>query len=299
VAREIEVLVPGRPSCDLVFTGLTSWPAAGREVYASGIGVAAGGHFNTAAALARLGVSVALVAAVGDDEWGAIVRREAAAEGLPVELVEVVPGTPTPVSVALNDGGNRGFVTYAPGWDVAEARFVGAALQLLGRGAVAHVHGDLSGATPRLLPAAREAGATYSVDAHDAGPRLAAPEIRSLVASLDLLFVNEDEALAMTGADDWREALRELTAETPHVVVKRGADGSACSVDGAVYESPARSATVVDATGAGDCFVAGYLWALRRGRGPAACLEAGNVCGAAAVSALGGYRGAPRERELA
>jgi sugar/nucleoside kinase (ribokinase family) len=291
------VLVPGRPSCDLVFSGLGDWPASGREVYADGLAVAAGGHFNTAAALARLNVRVALVAAVGDDAWGELVRRAARTEGLPEEHLHVVDA-PTPVSVALNHGGDRGFATYAPGWDRAEPAIVAAATTVLERGAVEHLHGDLSGVTRRLLPAARAAGATVSVDAHEAGPWLASSEVRGLAASADLLFVNEDEAIAMSGAGDWRTALDELATRTPHVVVKRGAAGAAAAVDGAVHEAPALPATVVDATGAGDCFVAGYLWALRRGRPPQARLEAGNRCGAAAVAVAGGYAGAPREAEL-
>jgi sugar/nucleoside kinase (ribokinase family) len=298
VSREIEVLVPGRPSCDLIFSELASWPAVGREVYAGGLGVAAGGHFNTAAALSRLGVRVALVATVGDDAWGEIVLREVRAEGLPEQYVQVLPSTPTPVSVALNLAGDRGFVTYGPGWDDAEAAVVAETRSLLERGAVEHVHGDLSKATAGLLAAARAVGTTYSVDAHEAGPWLASTAVQEVAAAVDVLFANEDEALAMTGAGDWRSALSELAARTPHVVLKRGENGAACATGGRLFESPARPAVAVDATGAGDCFAAGYLWALRGGRSPDGCLDAGNACGAAAVSVVGGYRGALRESDL-
>lgn len=298
MGREIEVLVPGRPSCDLVFHGLAEWPELGREVYSAGLGVAAGGHFNTAAALARLNVRVALVATVGDDRWGEIVLDAARAEGLPLRHLHVLPGEPTPVSVALGLGGDRGFVTYAPGYDAAERTVVAETRALLEPGSVEHVHGDLSRSTPDLLATAHAAGTTYSVDAHQAGPWLAAEAIGELAAAVDILFANEDEALAMTGAADWRDAIALLGERTPHVVVKRGAEGAACLAGGELHESPARPAEVVDATGAGDCFVAGYLWAWRRGQPPAACLEAGNRCGAAAVAAPGGYAGAPREADV-
>jgi sugar/nucleoside kinase (ribokinase family) len=270
----------------------------GREVYAEGFGVTAGAHFNTAAALARLNVRVALVGAVGADELGSIVLRAAREEGLPEEFVHVLPAVPTAVSVALNLGGDRGFVTYSPDYDRIEAHVIAATRALLEDGAASHVHGDLSHGTIDLLDAARSAGTTYSVDAHDAGPSLASREVRELVASVDLLFANEREALAMTGADDWRTALRELARDTRHVVLKRGELGSAAAVGGELHEAPAKPVRVLDATGAGDCFVAGYLWAYRRGRSPAACLEAGNLCGAAAVGSIGGYRGALREADV-
>ena len=293
------MLVPGSPSCDLVFAGLSAWPAAGREVYAGGLGVAAGAHFNTAAALRRLNVRVALVAAVGDDVWGDLVLRDVRAERLPEEHVRVLTGVSTPVSAALNFAGDRGFVTHAPAYETIVADVVSRARELLSAGRVAHVHGDLSTSTRTLLDAARAAGSTYSVDAHEAGPWLAESRVRALVADVDLLFANEDEAIAMTGVSDWRAALLALAREVPHVVLKRGAAGAACAVAGDVWEAPALPATVVDATGAGDCFAAGYLWALRRGRPPAACLEAGHRCGAAAVGAMGGFRGAPTEDDLA
>jgi sugar/nucleoside kinase (ribokinase family) len=290
-------VVPGRPTCDLVFTELSTWPSVGREVYAGGFAVAAGAHFNTAAALARLNVRVALVAAVGDDECGEIVLRAVRDEGLPEQFVHVLPSVPTAVSVALNHEGDRGFVTYSPNYGLVEAQVIATTRALLESG-VSHVHGDLSKATPELLAAARSAGATYSVDTHDAGSVLASAEVRDLVADVDMLFANEREALAMTGATDWRSALLKLARETPHVVLKRGEHGSACMVAGKVHEAPARRATVVDATGAGDCFVAGYLWAYRRDRPTAACLAAANICGAAAVASVGGYRGALREPDL-
>ena len=296
---ELEILVPGRPSCDLVFSHVHGWPRVGREVYADGLATAAGGHFNIAAALRRLNVAVALVGVVGRDPWGDAVLRDLRAERLPEEFVQIVPSIPTPVSVSLNHDGDRGFVTYAPGWETAEEPIVAMTLELLATRSVRHVHGDLSSVSRRVLPTAREAGATFSVDAHEAGPWLASAAVRDLVATVDVLFVNENEALAMTGVADPDAALRELARVVPHVVLKRGRNGAAALRRGQIHEVAGIDVEVVDATGAGDCFVAGYLWALLRGRDASACLELANRCGAAAVRAPGGFRAAPAEHELA
>jgi sugar/nucleoside kinase (ribokinase family) len=288
---EFDVLVPGRPSCDLVFSSLAAWPELGREVYADGFSAHAGAHFNTAAALARLGLSVAFVAVVGADQWGEMVLRDLRAEGLSDTYVRVLEALPTPVSVALNLAGDRGFVTYAPRHDVSESEFLQLSRDVLGSAEVRHVHADLS-AAPGLLAAARRAGASLSVEAYDAGPELASDEVRAVVAAADLVFANEDEATAIGGS--WRG----LGRISRHAIVKRGARGAVAMVDGDAIEEPALAADVVDATGAGDCFAAGYLWGHLRGLAPETCLPLANFCGAAAVRQVGGYRGALREGDL-
>jgi sugar/nucleoside kinase (ribokinase family) len=286
-----DVVVPGRPSCDLVFSSLREWPRLGREVYADAVSVHAGAHFNTAAALTRLGLRVAFVAVVGPDPFGDVVLRDLRAEGLSDEYVRVLESVPTTVSVALNFDGDRGFVTYSPHHARAEAEFVGLGRQLLASARVRHVHADLSAATS-LLDAVRDAGASLSVEAYDAGPELASARVRDLVGAADIVFANEDEAAAIAGS--WR-ALGELSR---NAVIKRGALGAVAIIDGEAIEAPAEPAAVVDATGAGDCFAAGYLWAHLRGLPPETCLALANLCGAAAVRVPGGYRGAPTEAEL-
>jgi sugar/nucleoside kinase (ribokinase family) len=219
------------------------------------------------------------------------------AEELAEDYVQVVPGLATPLSVALNHAGDRGFVTFEPDYGRAESAFAGATEALLEARAVRHVHADVS-VSQRVLEAARRSGATLSVDAYDAGEQLASEAVRDVVAAADLLFVNEAEALAMTGAASEEEAGRELAARCPHVVVKRGARGARAYVAADVVEAPTKPVEVVDATGAGDCFAAGYLWGRLAGLPPGACLAVGNLCGGMAVAELGGYRGAPTIAEL-
>jgi sugar/nucleoside kinase (ribokinase family) len=297
VAAKIDVVVPGRPTLDVVLTGLDEWPRAGREIYARELALGGGAHMNTAAALARLELGVAFVAVVGDDAAGEWVLRAVHREALPVEHVEVLADVPTPVSVALNLAGDRGFVTFGPEHERGERRYVQRTLELLAERPVRHVHGDLS-ATGYLLDAARSAGATVSVDAHDGGAWLASDDVRRVTSSVDVLFVNESEATGITGARDPDAAARRLADDCSHVVLKRCAEGAAAHVDGRVVHAEAVPADVVDATGAGDCFVAGYLWGYLGGRPTETCLALGNICGARGVGRLGGYAGAPTLAEL-
>ncbi|WP_244942965.1 sugar kinase [Streptomyces inhibens] len=83
------------------------------------------------------------------------------------------------------------------------------------------------------------------------------------------------------------------------VVVKLGADGAtAFTDDGCLYHQPAKAVRAVDAVGAGDAFVAGYLSALLDGEGPAGRLERAVTTGAFAVASHGDWEGAPTRPEL-
>ena len=102
----------------------------------------------------------------------------------------------------------------------------------------------------------------------------------------------------MAGVDDLHQALGRLASACPCVVVKRGALGAAATSAGQVVERPAEPAEVVDTTGAGDCFNAGFLVGWLAGLPLADALTLANFCGARAVEAFGGYRGCPRADEL-
>ena len=101
-------------------------------------------------------------------------------------------------------------------------------------------------------------------------------------------FLNEDElptALAGTSVD---AGLAAFSAEIPGVVVvKRASSGAVCVSDGRLYESSVRSIDVVDETGAGDAFAAGFLYAAFSGGPLARCLRAGNWTAERAIQVPG------------
>src|SRR5215218_2893349 len=109
-----DVLVIGRPSCDLIFTGLPSWPNVGREIFAQRLTVSAGGAFNTVAALHRLGLRSGLVGIVGSDSWSERSLDGIRSEGVPTDLLLALDQPLPSVSVCLTHAGDRGFVTYEP-----------------------------------------------------------------------------------------------------------------------------------------------------------------------------------------
>lgn len=253
---------------------------AAASVSFSGGGSAA----NAAAWLAALGVPVALVTRVGDDVAGRGAVAELEAAGVEVRA-GVDPSLPTGTCVVVvTPGGER---TMLPD------RGANDALTPADLGDVAHVH--LSGYTLlhvgsraaglAALASARTAGATISVDPSSAAPLRACPEFLSFVVGVDVLLPNRDELAVLTGTTDVEAGARALAAHVGEVVVTLGADGALWTDGTSVLREPAASVAVVDSTGAGDAFAAG--WIAARTRGPEAALRSACAAGARAVAGAG------------
>jgi sugar/nucleoside kinase (ribokinase family) len=288
-----DLLVVGHPSIDLMFAGLPQWPEVGLDLEVGSFGMGAGTSFNTPAAANRLGLRVGYVALVGTDLWSDLVRREFATEGLPDDLVQSVDHPAPFVSVALNHDQDRGFVTYEASDPDDDRLLQAAAVETISSVNARHFHGYAGTESTELSEIAHRRGMTVSLDAWG-GPwwdELGALE--DILRHADIVFANESEALAMTGAGDARSALTRLGEFTPCVVIKRSADGSIGLAGGEAREAPAEPANVLDTTGAGDCFNAGFLVGWLAGLPLEENLILGNLCGARAIEAFGGYRGCP------
>lgn len=293
-----DILVIGRPQCDLVFTGLPQWPCCGQEIYARDLLVTVGGTFNVVAALNRLGIRVGMVGNVGNDEWSGLCLKAMREEGVATDLMAVLDRPLPSLSVCMTHDGDRGFLTYdvpypAPGLACA-ANVIGA---------VEHEEADfllcyLSSSVDAYAPIARRRGMTVVADCGWDEKWLTSDELKTLFPLTDILFANEPEACAITGESDPVKALHALGRAVPFVVVKRGAAGASALVEGREFHAPTEPVEVVDATGAGDCFNAGFLYGLHQDHSIEDCLRLGNICGGLAVAVPGGYAGAPTESQL-
>jgi sugar/nucleoside kinase (ribokinase family) len=105
---------------------------------------------------------------------------------------------------------------------------------------------------------------------------------------IDILFANEHELAALTQNDDFERSVTDLSAKLPVLVVTRGADGAIAVAGGERAHVPAEPiAKVVDTTGAGDLFAAGFLFGHVRGRPLRDCLKLGAICAAEVISHYG------------
>ncbi|MEM9779344.1 MAG: PfkB family carbohydrate kinase [Pseudomonadota bacterium] len=272
------VVCAGRLYTDLVFTGLGALPQLGTETFAEGLTIhPGGGAFITAAHLVSLGRPTALLAFLPPAPFDAALSAQLAQAGVDLDLCRAAaPGVDPQLTVAMSHGADRAFLTRRSGAAVPD---LPNALQ-----GFAHLHiGELTTLleAPDLVPAARTAGMTISLDCGWDAEALARTDLAPLLADIDVLLPNEAEAEALSG-NGLPLPCASLT------VIKRGAEGSEAVTASHRHQSAAKPVDVVDTTGAGDAFNAGFLDAWLAGRTLTACLEAGNAQGALAVSATGG-----------
>jgi sugar/nucleoside kinase (ribokinase family) len=292
-----DLFVVGRPSVDVMFADLEQWPELGNDIEAAGLGVCAGTSFNTPAAANRIGLRVAYVAETGTDVWSQMIRDEFEAERLSTEFL-VVHDRPLPaVSVALNFEGDRGFVSHWPRGPETDGRLEERAHSLLRSVDARHLHAQMDD-MPALESAARARGMTVSLDAFDGASWASPRPVVELLQHADVLLANEAEACAMAGTKDPDTALELLGAQCDCVVIRCGAGGAVGIAGGEVAAVPADIVEVVDTTGAGDCFNAGFLGGWLSGLPIEHSLVLGVICGSGSVTDFGGYRGCPRAEEF-
>jgi sugar/nucleoside kinase (ribokinase family) len=317
----LDLLVIGDCNPDVMVVGGDVTPAFGQqEKLVEQISLEIGGSASiTAVAAARLGLRVALAAAVGDDPAGRFMLGQLAAEGVDTAPVAVRAAVPTGMTVALSAGGDRAILTATGAVATLTARDVPPALLARAR----HVHvssyflvaDSLGPGLAALLGAARAAGASTSLDTNwDPAQRWGDGGLAAALAHLSLLLPNEAEALhlaggalgraggathlaggalGLAGAATLEQAVSALTAAGPRLVVKLGERG-ALGADGAQqFLAAPPPVTVTDTTGAGDCFNAGVIAGLLSGADLPSAVALGCAVGAASTRAPGGTAGAP------
>jgi sugar/nucleoside kinase (ribokinase family) len=295
-----DLVVVGDCNPDVLVTGDDVTPGFGQqEKLVGAISMVVGGSAAiTAVAAARLGLRVALVAAIGADAAGSFMLAELAREGVDTAAVVVRPDAPTAMTVALSRGEDRAILTAIGAAASLTAADVPAELIRTAR----HVHASsyflledsLGAGLAGLFRAARAAGATTSLDTNwDPAGRWGDDRLRAAMAQTDLLLPNEAEALRLSGEQTLRDAVPALAAAGSRLVIKLGARG-ALSVDGPHrYRVRPPEVPPVDTTGAGDCFNAGLLAGLARGLPLPEAAALGCAVGAASTQAPGGTASCP------
>ena len=299
-AQRLDLVVVGDCNPDVLVLGDDVTPAFGQqEKLVDGIWMVVGGSAATAViAAARLGLSVGLVAAVGADPAGDFMLGQLAREGVGIAAVAVHDTAPTGMTVALSRGADRAILT-APG-AVASLTAQDVPAALLARARHVHVSSyfllerSLGPGLAAVLAAARAAGATTSLDTNwDPAGKWGDDHLHAALAQTDVLLPNETEALRIAGAPALPAAAGALTAAGRRLVVKLGERGALCA-DGPVWHrAELPPVTPVDATGAGDCVIAGLIGGLLRGLALPDAAALGCAVGALSTQAAGGTASSP------
>jgi sugar/nucleoside kinase (ribokinase family) len=145
-----------------------------------------------------------------------------------------------------------------------------------------------------LFAAARARGVAVAVDPASVGflVEVGAAQFLDWTEGADWIFANESEAEALTGVVGYEAQMRALGERFGTVLIKRGRLGAALGGrDGVRVLLPAPEVSVVDSTGAGDAFAAGFIAAHLAGEDEASALAKGIAAGAKAVQVIGGQPG--------
>ena len=287
-----DVLVPGNYFCDVIFTGMPSFPEPGTEIWCQDLHVVPGGMLNTVVAMKRLGLRVGWAGALGNDFFSRFIREWAIEEGLGLDLVSQGNSPLRRVTVALPLHSERAFVSYVdPAPDPVEL-----AQRHLKERRIRHLHFSglvVDGRLPALLRECRARAIEVSMDCQHREDSLEDPLLREILGLLDLFMPNAVEARRLTGRSDVDGAARDLGKIVPTLVIKEGDRGARCWQGGRCYRAPALPVTVTDTTGAGDVFNAAFIAARLAGAEPLACLQRGTVAGSLSTQKAGGANSAP------
>jgi sugar/nucleoside kinase (ribokinase family) len=298
----MRILVVGELNPDLVLASLTGTPEPGQEVVARDFALRLGSSSAICASgLAKLGNDVALLGRVGGDGFGRFCVEQLAATGVDVGLVRPDPSFQTGVTVSISDR-DRALITYPGVMERLQADE--ATDSLLARFRHLHVSAyflqrGLKPGLPDLFRRARALGLTTSLDPGDDPYNVWGTEIRDVLRYTNVLLLNEIELERITGSADIDQGLGGLATDSMVAVAKLGGRGAAASdASGAIERMPAMDVEVLDTTGAGDSFNAGFLHGWLRGWGLARALRCGTVCGGLSTRGLGGCETQPDLTEM-
>ena len=295
-----DLVVIGDCNPDVLVLGDDVTPAFGQqEKLVDTVSLVIGGSAAiTAVAAARLGVSVALVAAVGADPAGQFMLDQLTREGVDVSAVAVRDAEPTGMTVALSNGADRAILTALGA--VASLTPSDIPGDLLGQARHVHVSSyflladSLGPGLAGVLATARAAGARTSLDTNwDPSGRWLDERLTAVIGQADLLLPNEAEAVRLAGTTDLGSAVRTLGVNGLGLVVKRGERGVLCVAGPQQWQVSLPPVVPVDSTGAGDCCNAGLIAGLLDGLALPDAAALGCAAGALSTQAAGGTAGCP------
>ena len=298
--KRFDIALFGSVFVDHVLTGLARLPGLGEEVFAKNYhSEAGGGCLNTACGMAMLGASPTCFALVGKDDSEWLLNR-VRSFGVQTDNVRF-SDQPTGMTVAASLEADRAFITYDGANEALFAWLESPELpeQLA---TARHVHFACPLPPETGLPIVRKLhtlGSTVSLDVGWQEAWLRDATVWPLLAELDWFLPNESEANMLTGQADVEAIFRTFHSRgVRRVTVKLGPRGAALWNGVDTLRASAIPVTVVDTTGAGDAFNAGFLHAFLAGLPDETCLNRGALCGSLSVRKAGSVEAFPNLDEV-
>ena len=298
----MKLLAAGELNPDLILSNYQIFPALGKEVLVDNLQLTLGSSSAICAVqFARLGNHVAFAGNVGADVYGDFCIAALQQEGINISLIHRRADLKTGITVCITSASDRALITY-PGAmsslqvaDLPKNVFAG----------FRHFHvssyflqDSLRPGLKGLFREARRQGVSTSLDpGHDPKGRWSTDLIDTL-QEVDVFLPNETELQQIARCTDVVDGLRKLNNGHTLVVAKLGKEGCIVLSEGQPMKVSSLAVEVVDTTGAGDSFDAGFLHAWLRGWPLQRCLSFAVACGALSTRGLGGTTAQATEQEV-
>jgi len=306
MTNQRDCLCAGIIVADQVCEPISRIPAAGQLALTSRLSFTIGGcAANVAVDMAQLGLSVGISGCVGDDLFGRALVDMLRERGVQTDGLICVSEVPTAGTFVINvQGEDRRFIhCLGANAEYDPARITDKELQ---RHRILYLGGYclLDNISPErvrdLFERARNLGVRTVLDVVVGDREDCWNWVAPVLPWTDIFLPNNDEAARITGeTEPWKQAQRIRGAGCKTVVIT-------CGGDGAIYSGPAGNfaigvhrVPIIDPTGTGDAFVAGFVSGWLRDLSPADCLRYGSALGASCVQAIGATTGILTADELA
>ena len=287
-----DLICAGMALVDSIIRGFDPEPVSASGYRAVSSSLNAGGEaVNEAVAAARLGLKTAILCGLGRDDAGDIVRNLLSRSGVDTGRITESPMTPVTTMFVSADGSRKSVTNEAHRYNFHPERSPGlfTDAKALMLGSLFRAPFDDPEIIHSVLSAAKAAGQTVFADTKLPNFRfLGLDDVRESLPLIDFLTPNEDEAKYYTGRDDPDEMAQVfLDYGVKNVIIKLGPKGCLLKSADESIRLPACPVKAVDATGAGDNFLAGFASEILRGAGRQEALRFANACGAICTSAVG------------
>jgi sugar/nucleoside kinase (ribokinase family) len=254
-----------------------------------------GSAANTVAGVASFGGRAAFIGRIADDTFGRVFAHDLRSIGVEFDVIPATDGSPTGrCLVIVGADADRTMCTYLGAGAEIDPKDVDE--QRIASAAVTYLEGYLwdeakaKDAIRRASSTARDAGRLVALTLSDPFcVERHRDEFRALVETdVDVLFANEHEITMLYEVDDFDEAARRVAGVVEIAALTCGPKGSVVVGRGERHEITAEPVPkLVDTTGAGDLYAAGFLFGLTHGRDLAACGRLASIAAAEVISHLG------------
>jgi sugar/nucleoside kinase (ribokinase family) len=289
---ELDLLVIGEINPDLILQGHDVTPAFGQAEKLVDHATLTIGSSSVifACGAARLGLKVVFVGIVGDDVFGHFMLSQMQTRGIDTTHCIISKQETTGFSVILSQPNDRAILTHAG--SIASLRYADIDQHLLKQ--AKHLHlgsffmlSQLQPDISKLFQAAKAAGLSTSIDTNWDPKETWDSGVHEVLHYTDVFLPNEAELFNISKQTTLEHALQSL-AHIPILAVKLGAKGGIAQHNHQVITAPPLLVKVVDTTGAGDSFDAGFLYGYLQNWELSKCLQFACACGSLSTQGIGG-----------